>query len=111
LPRPQSATPSGVPENESQFIVIPKLPNSISYTEEGNLPKPRRTSHDLAHSTRLPKPQGYNLEWSRVTPIQVTLVTGPLTKHRLMTSIQSGAGILLAIQLCTQNSLAHFSRC
>ena len=39
--------------------------------------EPRRTSHDLAHSTRLLKPSGYNLEWPRVTPIQVTLVTRP----------------------------------
>jgi len=27
------------------------------------------------HSTGLPKPPGYNLEWSRVTPIQDALVT------------------------------------
>ena len=85
---------------------ITKLPNSISYTEEGNLSKPRRMSHHLAHSTGLPKPPSYNLERPRVTPIQVTLVTGPLAKHRLMTSIQSGAGILLTIQLYTQNCLA-----
>jgi len=88
LPRPQSATPSGVLQNKPQFVVVPRLPNSISYTEEGNLPEPCRTSHDLAHSTRLPKPPGYNLEWSHVTPIQVTLVTRPLAKHRLMTSIR-----------------------
>jgi len=37
-------------------------------------------SHDLAHSTRLPKPPGYNLEWPRVTLIQVTLVTWSPTK-------------------------------
>ena len=33
-----------------------------------------------AHSTGLPKPPGYNLEWSRVSPIQDALVTGPPTK-------------------------------
>jgi len=37
-------------------------------------------SHDLAHSTGLPKPPGYNLEWPRLNPIQVTLVTGPPAK-------------------------------
>jgi len=62
------------------FVVVPILPNSIRCTEEGNHLKPRRTSHDLAHSTRLPKSSGYNLKWPRVTLIQVTLVTGPLTK-------------------------------
>jgi len=59
LPWPQFVTPSEVPQNEPQFVVIPRLPNSISYTKEGNLPEPRRTSHDLTHSTRLPKPPGY----------------------------------------------------
>jgi len=49
-------TPSGVPQNEPQFIVVPRLPNSISYTEEGNLPEPHRMSHDLVHSTGLLKP-------------------------------------------------------
>jgi len=33
-----------------------------------------------AHSTGLLKPPGYNLKWSRVTPIQDTLVTGPPAK-------------------------------
>jgi len=78
-------------------------------SEEGNHLKPHHTSHDLAHFTGLPKPLGYNLEWSRVTTIQVTLVTGPPAKHHPMTSIQSGARILLAIQRYTQNRLAHLS--
>ena len=95
MPQSQSATPSGVLQNEPQFVVVPRLPNSVSYTEEGNLLEPRRTSHNLAHSTGLPKPPGYNFEWPRVTPIQVTLIIGPPTKHCLMTSIQSGVGILL----------------
>ena len=69
-----TATPSGVPQNEPQSVVVLRLPNSISYTEEDNVPEPRRTSHDLAHSTGLLKSSGYNLEWPRVTPIQVTLV-------------------------------------
>jgi len=57
--------------------LFPDYQKSIRYTEEGNHPKPRRTSHDLTHSTGLPKPLGYKLEWPRVTPIQDTLVTGP----------------------------------
>ncbi|QCE05771.1 hypothetical protein DEO72_LG9g778 [Vigna unguiculata] len=76
LPRP----PSGVPQKEQKFVAVPRLPNSIRYTKEGNHLKPHRTSHDLAHSTRLPKPPGYNLEWPRVTPIQVTLVSGAPAK-------------------------------
>jgi len=51
-------------------------------------------SHDLAHFTGLSKPPGYNLEWSRVTPIQATLVTGPLANHRLKTFIQSYVDLL-----------------
>jgi len=77
LSRPQSATPSGVPQYEPQFEFVPRLPNSSDNIEEGNLSEPICTSHDLAHSTGLPKPPGYNLEWPRVTPIQATLVTGP----------------------------------
>ena len=89
LPRSHTATPSGVPQNKHKFVVVPRLPNSISYTKEGNHLEPNRTSHDLAHSTRLPKPPGYNLEWPRVTPIQVALVTGPRAKYRIKTSFQS----------------------
>ena len=63
--------------------------NSIRCTEEGNHPKPHRTSHNFAHSTGLSKPPGYNLEWPRVTPIQVTLITRPLAKHHLMTSFKA----------------------
>jgi len=66
FPRPQSTIPSGVPQNEPRFVVVPRLPNSISYTKEGNLLKPCRTSHNLAHSTRLRKPPGYNLKWPRL---------------------------------------------
>jgi len=80
LPQPHTATPSGVPQNEQESVVVPKLPNSIRCNEEGNHPKPCRTSHNLAHSTELPKPPGYNLEWPRVTPIQDTLVIGPPAK-------------------------------
>jgi len=61
--------------------------NSSANTEEGNLPEPIRTSHDLAHSIGLSKPPGYNLEWPRVTPIEVALVTRPPTKHHIKTSI------------------------
>jgi len=31
-------------------------------TEDDNLPKSIRTSHNLAYSTRPPKPPGYNLK-------------------------------------------------
>jgi len=40
LSRPQSATPSGVPQYEPQFVFVSRLPNSSNNTEEGNLPKP-----------------------------------------------------------------------
>jgi len=89
LPRPRSTTPSGVPQFEPQSVFVPRLPNSLDNTDEDNLPKPIHTSHDLAHSTRFPKPVGYNLEWPRVTPIQVALVIGPLAKHHIKTFIQS----------------------
>jgi len=74
--------------NYSRYL-SPTLPNSSDNTKEGNLPKPIRTSHDLTHSTRLPKPQRYNLKWSRVTLIQDALLTSPLSKHCIKTSIQS----------------------
>jgi len=80
LPRPHSATPSEVPQNELKCVVVPRLPNSIRCTEEGNHSKPHRTSHNLAHSVGLPKPPGYDLEWPLVTPIQVTLITRPPAK-------------------------------
>ena len=80
MSRPQSTTPSGVPQNEPKSVVVPRLPNSIRCTEKSNHPKPRCTSHDLAHSTGLLKLPGYNLEWPRVTPIQVTLVISPSEK-------------------------------
>ena len=89
LPQPRSATLSGVPQYELQSVFILRLSNLLDNTEEGNLPKLIRKSHDLAHSIGLPKPSGYNLEWPHVTPIQVALGTGPLTKHRIKTSIQS----------------------
>ena len=73
-------TPSGVPQNELKSLAVSRLPNSFSCTEEGNHSEPHRMSHDLAHSTRLPKRPGYNLKWQRVTPIQVTLVIGPPAK-------------------------------
>jgi len=46
----------------------------------GQSPETSPYDPQLAHSTRLPKTPGYNLEWSRVTPIQDTLVTGPPAK-------------------------------
>ncbi|QCD79408.1 hypothetical protein DEO72_LG1g3048 [Vigna unguiculata] len=76
-------------EHNPYLFTKTRVPNSSDNTEESNLPEPIRTSHDLAHSTGLPKPSGYNLEWPRVTPIQVALVTRPLAKHRIKTFIQS----------------------
>jgi len=63
--------------------------NMLDNTKKGNLSKSIYTTHDFAHSTGLPKPPGYNLEWSHITSIQVTLVTRPSAKHRIKTSIQS----------------------
>jgi len=77
LLEPQSATPSRVPQYELQSAFVPRQPNLSDNTKEGNLPELIRTSHDLTHSTGLPKPRGYNLEWPRVTPIQVALIIGP----------------------------------
>ena len=86
---PQSTTISGVPQYESQSIFVPRLPNLSDNIEEGNLSKPICTNHNLTHSTGLPKPPGYNLEWPHVNPIQVALITGPPAKHCIKTSIQS----------------------
>ena len=89
LSQSKSATPSGVLQYELQSVFVPRLLNSLDNTEECNLPKPIHTSHDLAHSTRLPKSPGYNLEWPRVIPIQVALIIWPPTKHHIKTSMQS----------------------
>ena len=101
LSQPQSATPSGVSQYELQSVFVPRLQNSSDNTKEGNLLKPIRTSHDLAHSSGLPKPPGYNLEWPRVTPIQVALITRPQTKHHIKTSIKS------YVEPSTQSKSAH----
>jgi len=89
LPRPRSATPSGVPQYEPRSVFVPRLPNLLANTEEDNLLEPIHTSHDLVHFTGLPKPPSYNLEWPRVTPKQVAVITGPPTKHRLKTFVTS----------------------
>ncbi|QCE07033.1 hypothetical protein DEO72_LG9g2048 [Vigna unguiculata] len=75
-------------------------------TEEGNLPEPIRTSHDLAHSTGLPKPPGYNLEWPRVTPIQVTLITRPPNKASHQDLYPKLCRIPRIIHHCLQSHLA-----
>ena len=81
LPQHLTVTPSGAPRNKHNVCSCSQTTKSLSEsTEEGNHLKPRRTSHKPAHSTRLPKPPGYNPKWSRVTPIQEALVTGPPTK-------------------------------
>ena len=48
--------------------------------QRGKSPETSSYEPQLAHSTRLPKPPGYNLEWSRVTPIQDTLIIRPSAK-------------------------------
>jgi len=84
--------------------LFPDYQNSIRCVEESNHLKPRRMSHDLAHSTGLPKPPGHNLEWSRVTPKQDTLVIGPQPKHRIMNITESFVEILCVHQLYTKTA-------
>jgi len=76
----------------SDYKPSPNSPHvgiNLSWPESAIRSEFPNTNHDLARSTGLPKPPSYNLEWPRVTPIQVTLVTGPSEKHRIKTSIQS----------------------
>jgi len=59
-----------LPETNIKFVVVPYYQNSIIITLKRAITRTSPYEPQLAHSTGLPKPPGYNLEWSRVTPIQ-----------------------------------------
>jgi len=80
LPQHLIVTPSGVPQNKHKFVVVPRLPKLYQVHWRGQSFETSSYEPQLAHSTRLPKPPSYNLEWSRVTPIRDALVTGPPAK-------------------------------
>jgi len=69
-----------LPETNIKFVAVPDYQISIRITLKRAITRTSPYEPPLAHSTGLPKPPGYNLEWSRVTPIQDTLVTGPPAK-------------------------------
>jgi len=75
-----TVTPSGVPQNKPKFVVFPDYQNLIRIHWRGQSSETSPYEPQPAHSTGLRKPPGYNLEWSRVTPIQDALVTGPPAK-------------------------------
>ena len=60
--------------------MFPDYQSSIRVHWIGQSPETSPYEPQLAHSIGLPKPPGYNLERSSVTPIQDTLVTGPSAK-------------------------------
>ena len=60
--------------------MFPDYQNSIRILWRGQSSETSSYEPQSAHSTGLPKPPGYNLKWSRVTPIQDALVTRPPTK-------------------------------
>jgi len=80
LPQHLTVTPSGAPRTNIKFVAVPDYQNSIRITLKRAITRTSPYEPQLAHSTGLPKPPGYNLEWSRVTLIQDTLVTGPPAK-------------------------------
>jgi len=80
LPQHLTVTPSGAPQNKHKFVAVPDYHISIRITLKRAITRTSPYEPQLAHSTGLPKPPGYNLEWLRVTPIQVTLVTRPPAK-------------------------------
>ena len=63
-----------------KFVAVPEYQNSIGITLKRAITQTSPYEPQLAHSTELPKPPGYNLEWSRITPIQDTLVARPPVK-------------------------------
>ena len=69
-----------LPETNIKFVAVPDYQNSIIITLKRAIIRTSPYEPQLAHSTGLPKPPGYILEWSRVTPIRVTLVTRPPIK-------------------------------
>ena len=60
--------------------MFPNYQSSIRMHWRGQSPETSPYEPQLAHSTRFPKPPSYNQEWSHVTPIRDTLVTGPPAK-------------------------------
>jgi len=75
-----TVTPSGAPRNTHIVCSCSRLPKLYQNTPKSAITRTSPYEPQLAHSTGLPKPLGYNLEWSRVTPIHVTLITGPPAK-------------------------------
>ena len=80
LPQHLTVTPSGAPRNKHKVCSCSRLPKLYQNTLKRAIIQTSPYEPQLAHSTGLPKPPDYNLEWSRVTPIRVTLVIGPPTK-------------------------------
>jgi len=80
LPQYLTVTPSGAPRNKHNVCSCSRLPKLYQNTLKRAIIRTSSYEPQLAHSTGLPKPPGYNQEWSRVTPIRVTLVTGPPAK-------------------------------
>ena len=62
------------------FVAIPDYQKLYQNALKKAITRTSPYEPQLAHCTGLPKPPGYNLEWSHVTPIRVTLVTGPPAK-------------------------------
>jgi len=69
-------TPSGAPRNKHDFCSCSRLPKLHQNSLRRAITRTSPYEPQLAHSTGLPKLPGYNLEWSHVTPIRVTLITG-----------------------------------
>jgi len=69
-------TPSRAPQNKHKVCSCSRLPKLYQNTLKIAITRTSPYKPQLAHSTGLPKPPGYNLEGSRVNPIRVTLVTG-----------------------------------
>ena len=80
LPQHLTMTPSGAPRNKHKVCSYSKLPKLYQNTLKREIIRTSPYEPQIAHSTGLPKPPGYNLEWSCVTPIRVTLVIGPPAK-------------------------------
>jgi len=73
-------TPSGAPRNKHNVCSYSRLPKLYQNALKRAITWISPYEPQLAHSNGLPKPPGYNLEWSRVTLIQVALITGPPAK-------------------------------
>jgi len=75
-----TVTPSGAPRNKHKVCSCSRLPKLYQNTLKRAITWTSPYEPQLAHSTELPKPPGYNPEWSCITPIRVRLVTGPPAK-------------------------------